>query len=286
MSSLATAANYSEHCSNVANGIFLRRFAGDTINFTNAEQGSFAILKHFGHSISKLSLNFYRNNSRACTSKEVIQYEELLQSVFQYSRNSLIEFEINYNSDCEVNIFQQFKQPFDRVEKVSLKLKMITVKTDNLRLCTIFPRVHQLELNFESISDPKFVDCEYRSLDELSVGGRLLDKSFDDTFKNLLKQNKRIRWLSITSPTYRTFHLVNKHLQNLEELHIQQSIRGEETEEISLPRLKRLDIRLRVHECSLPKRIKFSHQLEELVLHCAFSDIDEYYFEFLSKFPV
>lgn len=70
----------------------------------------------------------------------------------------------------------------------------------------------------------------------MSIAGRLLDKSLDGTFESLLKQNKRIRWISITSPTNHTFHLIHKHLEHLEEFHIRQSIKDDPT--IQFPHIK------------------------------------------------
>lgn len=282
---LAQAASFSEHCSNVAAGIFLRHFANETIRLSNPQPDSFDILKHFGHSISKLSLNFYRNVDN-CTTNEAVQYGKLLQLVNQYSQNSLIEFEIRYDSDCILNIFEEIKGPFDRVEKVSLQLTNTTIKADKLQLNTIFPRVHHLDLNLQNITDLKFVDGEYRYLDELIVAGRLLDKSLDDTFKNLLRKNKRIRLLSVTSPTYRTFYLINDYLKNLDELHIRQSIKESIFQKrMTLSRIKKLDIRLALRECNQPRRVSFSsYKMEELVLHCAYIDIDENYFKFLTTY--
>lgn len=287
MPELATEAILNGSCANVATEIFSRRLASETITFKNDEASfplSFRILERFGPLISKLSLKFIRK-IQSCISYDAAQYRNLMRMVNQQCRNSLIEFEIYYSSDCDVDIFNEIKGqfgPFELAKTVSIQITSTTVETKNLQLNTIFPNVRHLDLNFASITDWKFIDCEYRNLDELSIAGRLLDKSLDGTFESLLKQNKRIRWISITSPTYHTFHLIHKHLEHLEEFHIRQSINDDPT--IQFPHIKKLDIRLAAHACSLPNHTQFNSALEELVLHCAYSDIDEKYFTFLSKY--
>lgn len=286
-SALAVTANYSDNCKNVATGIFSRRFASDTVRFSNAEPESFDVLKHFGYLISKLSLDFYPNFG-GCTSNDPERFEKLLRLINQECRNSLIEFEIRYSSDCPIDIFKEIQPfgPFEQAEIVSLQITGVTVfKTNNLRLNEIFPRVRHLELKLERLTDTNLVDCEYSYLDELSIAGRLLDKSMDKTFDSLLKRNKRIRWISIINPTYHIFQSIHEHLKHLDEFHIRQSIKEDLFgKTIYFADIKKLDIRMFSHECSLPKRIEFSSTLEELVLHCAYSDIGESYFDFLSKF--
>lgn len=289
MSALASAASFSEDCSTVATEIFSRNFASDAIRFVNAELASFDILKHFGHLISKISLHFHRdNNVEVCTSNDAIKYANLLQLVNLYSQNSLVEFEILYESDCIVDIFAEIKGPFELAETVSIQLKNTTIKTDNLRLCPIFPSVHQLDLNIESVTDPKFVDCEYDSLDGLKLAGRLLDKTMEKKFKGLIKHNQHIRWLSLTSPNYRVLRFVNRHLPNLEEFHILHSIKKDVLilqEKVFFQRIKKLNLQFAARECNPPKWISFNRGLEELTFHCAHSDIDENYFKILLTYP-
>lgn len=286
---LAIKAATSEHCSNVAAGIFGRKFATKLIRFGNEQpaisdlETASNILRYFGHLIRKISLQF-TYNSGTCTNDATVQNRKLLSDINKYCRNSLVDFEIRY-SDCDPSIFSEIKGPFDKAENVSIHLFHMTAYTDKLKLNEIFPRVRHLELDFDKISDPNFVDGEFRYMDEIAVASGILDESFDEHFKGFLKKNPQIRYVSVVSPIYRTFHHLFKQLKNLQELHIQQSIREDRIQDkIFFPNIKRLDIRLAPEECVLPKRITFGRALEEITLQCQYIDIGTEYFSFLDRY--
>lgn len=288
LNTLAKSASISKECFNVAKDIFARRFASETVHFVNAEPASFEVFKYFGHLITKLSLTFDRQ-SAVCRQEEIAQFRKLLQLINQNSRNLLIEFAIHYSSDCYLDIFDVIKGPFERAETVSIEFKNLVFQTKNVRLNTIFPHVRHLELNlelnYEKVTDPYFVNGEYSNLDELSVAGLLMNESMENIFINLLEQNPTIRSLSLKYPTVRIFKLVNEHLINLEELKIHGSIEEDTLKEIiTFPLMKKLEIRLQTNKCSLPQRIKFNPNLEDLLLHCSYSEIGDDYFTFLHTF--
>lgn len=282
---LAKAASFSDHCAGVAADVFSSRFASDTVQFSNAEPDSFDTFKYFGHLITKIKLRFDRTRFE-CKPPEISGYRKLLQQINLNSRNLLTEFAIEYTGDCLADNFDDIKGPFESVETVLFDFKNIFVRTHNMRLNAIFPNVRHLELNYEAVTDSNFVDGTYPKLEELSIAGQLMNPLFEEKFTNLLQQNPQIRQLSLKDPTYRTLQLVNKHLTNLDEFHIHGSIEEDlSKEEIAFPLIKKLEIRLQTNKCSLPKRIKFNPDLEDLLLYCSYSEIGDDYFAFLSKFP-
>lgn len=287
---LAARAAVSEHCSIVATGIFTRKFTASAIRIGNvlptdydADTGA-NILRQFGPLIPKLSLNFDYHPAMCGSATQMRQHNKLFNYINQYCRDSLIEFHINFHN-CDVNIFRVMTGPFVKTEMISINASQSTLETNARRLNETLPRVRQLNLNFKGLTEPNFLDCEYRDLDELIIANGVLDDSFEATFKGLLKKNTRIRFVSVVSPRTRTIHLINKHLKQLEELHIRQSIREDsQAESIFFANLKRLDIQLAVGECDLPNKINFARDaLEELSVECAHHNIDNNYFEFILK---
>lgn len=270
---LAYAAGLNEHCSKLATDIFERRLASNFIEILTVDSVSFDILKHFGHLIPNLAINLVRFGS-LCTANEISKYRNFLQYASHYGRNSVINLRISYNENCwntqyDVDIFNGIKSSFDRVENVSINLRGATISTNNVRLNKIIPNVRHLELNFESLSDPKFVAGEYPFLEKLSISGRLLDKSYDEIFKNLLVENPHIRLVSLVQPSYQTFHHLKTFLKNLEEIEIHQSVRGERPQEtINFTSVKRLVLQFDRHGCHPHEGITFGPELNELVLEC------------------
>lgn len=270
---MAYAAGLNEHCSKVATDIFKHRFASDFVEISVIDSASFDILKHFGHSISNLAINLIRFGN-LCTANEVAKYRNFLQYASHHGRSSVINLRITYNENCwntqyNVDIFNEIKSSFNRVKNASINLRGATIKTNNIRLNKIIPNVLQLQLHFESLTDSKFIAGKYPNLDKLSISGRLLDKSYDEVFKNLLLDNPQIRSVSLVHPTYRTFEHLKKYLKNLEEIEIHRSIRGEKPKEIiHFTSVKSLILRFDRHGCHPLEGIKFGQELNELVYEC------------------
>lgn len=270
---LAYAAGLNEHCSKLATDIFKRRLASNFIEITRIDSVSFGILKHFGHLIPNLAINLVRFGN-LCTANEIGKYRNLLQYASHYGRNSVLNLHISYNENCwnthyDVDIFNGIKSSFDHVENVSISLRGATITTNNVRLNKIIPNVRHLELNFESLSDPKFVAGEYPILEKLSISGRLLDKSYDEIFESLLIENSQIRSVSLVQPSYQVFRHLKMYLKNLEEMEIHRSIRGERPQEtIHFTSVKRLVLQFDRHGCHPLEGITFGQQLNELVLEC------------------
>lgn len=273
ISLLANAAGLNQHCTKLATDIFQRRFASDFVEISTIDSASFHILKHFGHLISSLAINLIRFG-KLCTANEIAKYRNLLQYASHYGRNSVKTLRISYNENCwnthyDVDIFYGIKSSFDRVENGSINLRGATIKTNSIQLKKFIPNVRHLELNFESLSDPIFISGEYPNLDKLSISGRLLDKSYDEVFKNLLLENPQIRSVSLVQPSYQIFQHLEKYSKNLKEIEILRSIRGERPQEIiHLSSVERLVLRFDRHGCHPLEGISFGQELNELVFEC------------------
>lgn len=288
-SELVHAADGSEQCLNITQEIFSRRFSSTKISIHNAYGVTGVnVLKNFGHLISSLELDFLDNGD--CTSEYISRYNEILRYANENCQRTLISIEIGFNP-CDLNIIDHLNGPFQKVEIVKIDQPIVTIDKDHPRLNEIFPVVKKLSLNFKIINNTRIFDCEINLLDELSIeGGLITNKSYDDILKNLLKKNVRIQRLTVTSPTNRTFQLMNKYLKHLEEVHIQHSIPNEGgdvdgQEELFFPKVKKLQIKLD-EKCHQPNAITFGgERLQELRLNCMPNDIDYEYFNTMYRYP-
>lgn len=284
---LVHAADASEQCLNVTKEIFSRRFASNKISIHNAYGVlSVNVLKYFGHLITSLELDFIDNGD--CTTDYISKYNAILRYANENCRRTVISIAIGFNP-CGLNIFDQLSGPFEKAEIVKIDQPIVTIKMDNPRLNEIFPVVRKLTINYKIINNPRLIDCEINLLDELTIdGGLITNKSSDDTLKNLLKKNTRIQRITVSSPTYRTFQLMNEYLNNLEEINILHSIPDEGDddgqEKIFFPKVKKLQIKLDV-KCHQPTAITFGgEKLQELRLNCMPNDIDYEYFNTIYRY--
>lgn len=284
---VARAADISEQCSRVTREVFKRRFSADLIFISNVELASINVLAYFGDLIKILQLNF--NDYNDCNGKRennVIKHRRLLHLANENCRKSVVLLTIGKNP-CDVNMFDQLKGPFESAESVQISQPTVTVNKDNLRLNKMFPMVRKLELEFESINDPTFIDCELSSLDHLTVGGGLItNKAYESLFESLIKKNAHIKRITLRDPSYRTFQILHKYLNTLEEVQIQGKYQSDpQNEKLSFPNVRKLAINLYLN-CHQPAELTFGGQeLQELFLYCNQAYIDDEYFETLDRYP-
>lgn len=177
---------------------------------------------------------------------------------------------------CNFNEFNGHKVSFVKPETVKIVQPNLIIKSDAQSLCGIFPNIRKLELNFEYLNEPGFIDCEFNLLDELILGGKLLDKTFENPLKNLLGKNTRSQSITIKSPSnYRTYQLIQKYWKNLEEVHIFNKIienddESDAQEEIFIPIVRKFEMRFNLEiGCHLPMAVIFGGpELRELSLSC------------------
>lgn len=280
---LARATSANEECLAVASHHFINRFASQRFNFST-DPDSLEILKYFGGFIHSMKLYFADADN--CDSNQTSQYRRLLQYSNRYR---VFDFEIS-GKLCGLNLFHEIKEVV-YAETVVINQKAVTIDTGrNLQLCKIFPEVRSLELNIESINDRSFIDCEFIFLDELTIGGIILDETFDETFKNLLMKNSLIQSIAFKGPTnQRTFQLVKKYLRNVKYIGIFDRVHefDDNVDEISFPNVRKLEFRHgHGSECQLPMLISFGgDELQELSLNCYESDRNFRYFSTLYRYP-
>lgn len=204
----------------------------------------------------------------------------------------MFEFASDTKKSCDLSVFNESTVPFAEANHVVIDQKRLIIKKGTPPLCEIFPNIHELELNFEYLNDPGFIDCEFDLLDDFTVGGKLLDKTFEKTFENLLKKNTRIQQITLKSPTsYRTYQLIQKYLKYLNEISIFDNIienddESSAQEEIFIPSVRKLKIHLSLGSgCHLPMAVIFGGlELRELDLKCYEGDRNYKYFSTLYRY--
>lgn len=291
LSDLAYVAGTMKHCVNATSMIFLRRFAAQQIEISTRDPAQLNILNYFGPLIKSFRFNFVHTNN--CSTNQTFKYRRLLQYANQY-REFVGDFEI-IGKLCDLNLFDEIVGPFD-AKNVIIFQTDVTIAKANLRLCQIFPNVRKLQLTLMNLNNPTFIDCEFELLDELIIGGKLLERKFNETFKNLLRQNTRIQRITFECPpNHRTFQLIKKYLKSVQEVQILGTMHenddsdsdSDTQEEIFLPSVRKLELHQQFGtECQLPMAVIFGGlELQELSLICSENERNYNYFSTLYRYP-
>lgn len=298
----ASKAITNEHCSGAANNVFKHIFKHKLIKIGNQMQTKYPVtiendtvlisdlrlaantLRHFGGLISRLSFEF-EYLSKPCTEDEEAQNRKLLTYVNKYTHASLDGFVIHF-SGCDVDIFGEIIDKFTNVSRVSIHISQVTTNTDNIRLDALFPDVQHLDLTFHQITDPNFIDCEFKKLEHLHIDASQFDGVIETTFTSFMEKNPNITHMSIVSPTKRLLQIASKHLNRLKDLRILQSIEEDSScTKVYFPRVRTVVVRLSPGNCYPPRRITFGSLLDEIALICSARDIGDDFFNFLFKYP-
>lgn len=281
---LVRATSENEHCINVTLEIFSERYASQRFNFSSEDHpDSLGILKYFGGVIKSSKFHFAHKDD--CDPDTTSKYRQLLQYANEYYQ-SVKDFEV-MGGICGINLFDEIYNGFYKIENVFIHQR------DFLRYrhssCGLFSKVRNLQLNLGSLNVQSFIDCEFDLLDELTIGGAILNETFDETFKSFLIKNSRIQHISFTSPTRRrTFELLKKYARNLKHVGIFDKVLDDDVEnEIFLPRVRKLEISFtNGSACEPPMGITFGgDELQELSLNCDFIDKNYKYFSTLYRYP-
>lgn len=239
-------------------------------------------LRRFGHLIKSLSLKFVYRSESCMNVKEV---EKILSFVNKYTHTSLDRFVVQF-SGCDVDIFDQIIDEFTNLSRVSIHISQATTNTDKIRLNKIFPHVQYLDLNFDRITDPNFIDCEFEKLEHLHITAGQFDGVINTTFTNFMQKNPNITHMSIIHPTKLLLQIASKHLTKLRDLRMLQAIHEDSScMKVYFPRVRTVVVRLSSGHCYPPRRITFGSLLDDIALICNANDIDDDYFNFLYKYP-
>lgn len=258
-------------------------FENDLIKISDLESAA-DLLKAFGHLISKLALQF-EYQSKTCSFSEKAQTQQILSYVNNYTRDSLVMFEINV-SGCNVDIFSEINNPFKNARNVSFHITQSVGKLNDTRLNETFPRVEQLNLNLEKVTDLQFMNGTFKNVKQIYITAALFDKSVEIVFTNFFQMNPNITHLTIVSPTKKALLIINTYLKQLEELHILRELReGPSCVNYHFSSIKRLILQFSAGKCFPPKTTLFGPRLEEITLSCDANNKNEDYFKFLYSYP-
>lgn len=283
---LVRATKENKQCLNEASKAFANQYASQRLDFSTDDPDSLGILQYFGHFIQ--SSKFYFANGENCDPHKTSNYRQLLHHAHQH-RKSVVDFQI-MGELCGIHLFDKIRDPFVKAEVAVINQRNVTFeKYDKPSLCEMFRNVRKLVLNIGSLDDPTFLDCEFDLLDDLTVGGAILDDAFDETFQNFLIKNARIQHITFTSPTkQRIFQLVRKCLRNLKHVSIFDKVLDDDVRnEIFIPSVRTLEINFKSgFDCEPPMGITFGgDELQELTLHCDMLDGNYKYFNTLYRYP-
>lgn len=293
--------NADDLCAEVAAHVFSRTFAqkffkienphsklpvifeNDAIKISDLEIAA-DLLKAFGRLITKLALHF-EYQLKTCSPSEKEQVRQILNYVNDYTRNSLVVFEIHF-SGCNVDIFSEINNPFRNAKNVSFHITQNVGNSNDTRLNHTFPRVEHLDLDLEKVMDIQFINGTFKKLKQVHITPALFDKSVEAGFTNFIQMNPNITHLTIVSPTKKALLIINTYQKNLEELQILRELReGPSCVNYHFLSIKRLILRFSAGKCFPPKKTLFGPSLQDITLSCGAKDVSEDYFSFLYTYP-
>lgn len=205
---------------------FLRKsliFHGPYYSFDNLQQSKFffqetddeIIIKHlptilksieyFGHIILSLTI-VHRYNSFGNETSEIYRLVNV------HCSGTLSQIHISNTN--KKSGFDAFKNPFERVENVTLRGHFQKLSNSNYSFDEIFPSMQQLNLDAVEIDDLNWCDKQISHLTHLSIDTRTIDS------KQLIRNNPQIRNLALKSVTPELLHFVAIELPLLENFDI------------------------------------------------------------------
>lgn len=287
---LVKKVEINERCLPVATEVFQKKYAdklisvfgpkfdansNTTVNIRNLNVAS-KTLEYFGHKILKLKITL--ENSIPCDSFDTKEINKFLSHVSN-GRDSLISFELSYAS-CAMDIFNAIKGPYTKAEHVVISVQRTELKTGNIRLNEVFPKVLNLTLAFDEVSDVTFVDYQFRHLKMLTVGGWASQDFASKSFEGLLEKNAEITAFGIITPTRKALEVISKHSHSLKQLTIVDDLLEEfNYDKINFENVEILEI-VDNYDCHSLEKISFK-KLKELTFTNSSSVHNDVCFDFI-----
>lgn len=118
------------------------------------------ILENFGQSISQLEI---RNTGISNDHSAAIS-----QLINEHCTESLNHLNLHF---IKADTFQHFTAPFKNVKNLILNIgyNQPQIKSGNLSLNQLFPRLQVLRLSIHAVIDYSFIDCQFPHLEDLLV---------------------------------------------------------------------------------------------------------------------
>lgn len=239
MEQLIDAADKSENCLNAAAAVFKEKFTNyvykieknidDTKHKVHSLNGTDLVtvyglgygkklVKHFGGLIQNLIIKIDVGKSN-CEALQVNEIIEFLSTVDKECRQSLLQFNLQYDACDANNVFNPIKGPYEHVVHLTLDVYNMTKQAKKRQLDAIFPNVKHLEVKFHQLNDSSFIDCNLPKLEELTLD----DGSYEfnkQMFVDLLRNNPQIADLTLWNYKPEALGYIEKYLTNLQSLTI------------------------------------------------------------------
>ncbi|XP_055304290.1 uncharacterized protein LOC129569476 isoform X1 [Sitodiplosis mosellana] len=171
------------------------------------------LLRHFGHLLTNLSINFDESMPAHCA--EVERY------IHDNCAESLVEIDFGY---AQQSTFSTIKKPFSKIEKVSFSDSEL-----GKEICEFnkwFPNMRHLHFNMcDTIADLRCIEKPIPNLKHLELHINGCDKGFQKlNVLECLRLNQNLQIFALSNSFDGTFfELASRYLQNLQHLQINTS---------------------------------------------------------------
>lgn len=231
------------------------------------------ILRNFGYLITRIEFDSDRQKKS--------ETEEIARQINKYCSKSLREITI---IDDEVNVIEQFKRQFDKVENVTLQS---ISHLRNMPIHRIFPMMRRLDAHvINTLTNVTFLEYHFPNLVHMRLAVSFVDNNYS-RLNNLLRLNSQLTSFEILYLSNVEFlRGVNEFLPKLETLDVAtvpSYFFGKEGDIVRFENVKNFTLFFYYGgKDEMPERFPFAfNQLEHLDLHT--DDMPEYWLESIMK---
>lgn len=166
-----------------------------------------SLLSTFGSEIHRLIIHY--------ESMDSVIASMVNQLISQHGSTSLTHLNLG---EIKENTFQQFTVPFENLEHLSFVVKQSHIKSGQLPLNELFPKLSNLKLFLYQDTDYSFINCEFSNLKNLTLAIPFQPRNGPDYIPEFLRKNQQILSIDVNHISSDFVHVVHKELPNLERL--------------------------------------------------------------------
>lgn len=193
----------------------------DDVIYVQRTKSIHHFLKHFGQSISRLTLEHGSSQELLLHSSTFNVVSTINELINFHCSNSLVELKIeNYYA----NFFEEMTRPFKYVENITITGWFEKLGTSTLTFDELFPAIKQLTLTNVKVISPKSIARRFPHLEylQIEVSGSFLECDVEA----VLQMNSQIRILNLDGISRHLLRVVSENLPKLDTLEFHPSVAG------------------------------------------------------------
>lgn len=165
-----------------------------------------SLLSTFGSRIHRLKIHY--------KSIDPVISSIVNQLISRHGSDSLTHLDLG---EINENTFEQFTVPFKNLEHLSFVVKQTHIKSGQLPLNQLFPKLSDFKLYVQD-TDYSFINCEFPHLDTLTLTALFQPQNESDQFAEFLQKNPQIKNIDVNHRSDNFIRVIHAALPNLKRL--------------------------------------------------------------------